>query len=101
DAIKYVYAFGDSYSFVQGTEGYANYSFIGDSFNLAFSPGQLLSDHIIPRNLEYLTGCFGGLPSACSRQLWDFAFAGADISLALLPQHHNFSVQMVDQVKQW
>jgi hypothetical protein len=30
--------------------------------------------------LEYLTGCFGGLPSRCPRKLWDFAFAGADIS---------------------
>lgn len=25
DAIKYVYAFGDSYSFVQGTRGFANF----------------------------------------------------------------------------
>ena len=29
---------------------------------------------------EFLTGCFGGLPSKCApRQLWNFAFAGADI----------------------
>lgn len=25
DAIKFVYAFGDSYSFVQGTRGFANF----------------------------------------------------------------------------
>ncbi|KIJ64511.1 carbohydrate esterase family 16 protein [Hydnomerulius pinastri MD-312] len=109
NTIKYFYIFGDSYSFVQGTEGYANYSFIGDAFNLGFTPSQLLSDQIIPHNTssdgsnwpEFLTGCYSGLPSECPRQLWDFAFAGADISLALLPLHHNFSVQMVDQVKQY
>ncbi|KAH7923816.1 putative lysophospholipase [Leucogyrophana mollusca] len=109
DDINYLYVFGDSYSFVQGTEGYANYSFIGDAFNLAFTPAQLLSDRIVPHNtssdgsnwVEFLTGCYDGFPSFCSRQLWDFAFAGADISLALLPLHHNFSVQLVDQVKQY
>jgi hypothetical protein len=30
--------------------------------------------------IEYLTGCFGGSPFSCPRQLWNFAFAGADIS---------------------
>lgn len=34
--------------------------------------------------IEYLTGCFFGKPSDCSpHQLWDFAFAGADITKAL------------------
>ncbi|GJJ15599.1 hypothetical protein Clacol_009877 [Clathrus columnatus] len=41
-------------------------------------------------------------PSQCqSHQLWNFAFAGADISGDLLPLHHNFTVPLVDQVKQW
>lgn len=32
------------------------------------------------RQIEYLTRCFEGLPSQCAfHQLWDFAFAGADI----------------------
>ncbi|GLB38396.1 putative carbohydrate esterase family 16 protein [Lyophyllum shimeji] len=107
--VKYVYAFGDSYSFVQGTRGYPNFSFIGDAFHLPFTPQQLLTSEIIPRNtssdganwLEYLTGCFGGRPSACPRQLWNFAFAGADIDAALLPRHHSFTVPLVDQVNQW
>ncbi|PPR05408.1 hypothetical protein CVT24_008022 [Panaeolus cyanescens] len=128
---KYVYAFGDSYSFVQGTRGYANFSFIGDMEHLAFTPAQLLSNQIIPKNvhplkaltgylahaeyfecsvqltdlstpqLEFLTGCGTGLPSRCTKQLWDFAFAGADISGKLLPLHHVWTVPLVDQVSQW
>ncbi|KAF9468508.1 hypothetical protein BDZ94DRAFT_1287020 [Collybia nuda] len=109
DAIKYVYAFGDSYSFVQGSRGFANFSFIGDALNFSFTPAELLSNEIVPRNtssegsnwLEYLTGCFGGRPSACPKQLWNFAFAGADIDTALLPPHHNYTIPLVDQVKQW
>jgi len=33
--------------------------------------------------LEFLTGCFQGSPFECSKQLWDFAFAGADIDGSL------------------
>ncbi|KXN88293.1 hypothetical protein AN958_07752 [Leucoagaricus sp. SymC.cos] len=109
DSIKYVYAFGDSYSFVQGTKGFANFSFIGDKLNLAFTPQDLLADEIIPRNtssegsnwLEFLTGCFEGSPLNCPRQLWDFAFAGSDIDGDLLPLHHDFTIPLVDQVSQW
>ncbi|KAF9013238.1 hypothetical protein BDQ17DRAFT_1386831 [Cyathus striatus] len=107
--IKHVYAFGDSYTFVQGTAGHANFSFIGDALDLSFTPHQLLANKIIPRNtssegsnwIEYLTGCFEGSPSICKRQLWNFAFAGADIDGKLLPLHHDFTVPLVDQVKQW
>ncbi|PBK97763.1 hypothetical protein ARMGADRAFT_987678 [Armillaria gallica] len=109
DDVKYVYAFGDSYTFVQGTAGHANFSFIGDAANYSFSPGELLSNEIVPKNtssegsnwLEFLTGCFSGLPAACDKQLWDFAFAGADIDANLLPLHHDFTVPLVDQVEQW
>ncbi|KAF8158099.1 hypothetical protein B0H34DRAFT_845475 [Crassisporium funariophilum] len=109
DQIKYVYAFGDSYSFVQGTHGFANFSFIGDALDLSFTPEQLLANEIIPRNtssegsnwLEFLTGCFEGSPTRCNKQLWDFAFAGSDIDGTLLPLHHNFTIPLVDQVKQW
>ncbi|KAI8986232.1 hypothetical protein BD414DRAFT_488049 [Trametes punicea] len=110
DRTQYVYAFGDSYTFVQGTKGLANFSFIGDAFHFAFTPQDLLQDEIIPKNTssdgsnwtEFLTGCFQGKPSRCSpHQLWNFAFAGADIDRALLPLHHNFTVDLVDEVKQW
>ncbi|KII86761.1 carbohydrate esterase family 16 protein [Plicaturopsis crispa FD-325 SS-3] len=109
DTTKYVYAFGDSYSFVQGTAGLANFSFIGDAFHLGFTPAQLLENEIVPKNtssdgsnwLEFLTGCSFGRPSDCPIQLWDFAFAGADIDASILPLHHNFSVDLVDQVRQW
>ncbi|KAL5524356.1 hypothetical protein ACEPAF_9496 [Sanghuangporus sanghuang] len=110
DNIRHVYAFGDSYTFVQGTHGLANFSFIGDFQNLSFTKEELFSDEIIFRNtssdganwIEFLTGCFRGKPSDCTpRQLWNFAFAGADIDGNLLPSHHPFTIPLVDQVKQW
>ncbi|KAK7056874.1 hypothetical protein VNI00_002591 [Paramarasmius palmivorus] len=126
DSVKYVYAFGDSYTFVQGVSGYPNYSFIGDALDPSFTPEELLSNEIVPKNvhftpstranllltvaqtssegsnwLEFLTGCFEGLPSNCETQLWDFAFAGADIDVAILPRHHDFAIQLVEQVDQW
>jgi len=36
-----------------------------------------------PNWVEYLTGCYEGFPWACKKQLWDFAFAGSDISVEL------------------
>lgn len=77
DRIRYVHAFGDSYSFVQGTEGHANFrrvigearlcailiywsgnSFIGDALNFSFSPQQLLRNEIILKNV-YVHISFG------------------------------------------
>ncbi|OBZ71416.1 hypothetical protein A0H81_08770, partial [Grifola frondosa] len=110
DATRYVYAFGDSYTFVEGTKGLATFSFIGDAFDFSFTPAELLEDEIVPKNtssdgsnwVEFLTGCFEGKPSDCSpHQLWDFAFAGADIDKSLLPLHHNFTIDLVDEVKRW
>ncbi|KAJ3811872.1 hypothetical protein F5876DRAFT_88058 [Lentinula aff. lateritia] len=107
NSTRFVYAFGDSYTFVQGTSGYPNFSFIGDVLNLAFTPQKIFSDDIIPRNaqgsnwIEYLTGCFEGSPTLCEKRLWNFAFAGSDIDAALLPRHHNFTTSLVEQVAQW
>ncbi|OJD34287.1 lysophospholipase a [Diplodia corticola] len=109
-AIKNLLAFGDSYTYVQGTQGHWNYSFISDAFNYTFTPKQLLSSEIVknttssggPNWVEYLTGCYEGLPAHCSgTKLWDFAFAGADISAQYLPLHHNYTVDLDEQVKQW
>jgi len=109
DSVKQVYAFGDSYTFVQGTAGFANFSFIGDALHFSFTPQQLLANQIIPKNtssegsnwVEFLTGCFGGSPLSCEKQLWNFAFAGSDIDAALLPLHHDYTIPLVDQVRQW
>jgi len=107
--VEFVYAFGDSYTFVQGTEGHANFSFIGDAMDFSFTTEQLVEDRIIFKNtssggsnwIEFLTGCLGGRPQDCAVQLWDFAFAGADIDGSLLPLHHPFTVPLVDQVTQF
>lgn len=40
-------AFGDSYTYVQGTYGLQNYSFIGDAFNYSYTPSELLSNTIV------------------------------------------------------
>lgn len=40
-------AFGDSYTFVQGTNGYPGYSFIGDQLNYAYDADTLLTDKIV------------------------------------------------------
>ncbi|KAJ3895479.1 hypothetical protein GG344DRAFT_85942 [Lentinula edodes] len=109
NSTRFVYAFGDSYTFVQGTSGYPNFSFIGDVLDLAFTPQKIFSDDIIPKNtssegsnwVQYLTGCFEGSPTLCEKQLWNFAFAGSDIDAALLPRHHNFTTSLVEQVAQW
>ena len=112
---KYLITFGDSYTYVQGTHGLQNYSFIGDAFDFSYTPPELLSNRIVqnqtataeggPNWVEYLTGCGlkSGLtnPRDCSRQLWDFAFAGADISTEYTPLHHNFTVSLVNQTKQF
>ncbi|TVY49435.1 Acetylesterase [Lachnellula cervina] len=104
-------AFGDSYTYVQGTYGRQNYSFIGDLQNYSFTPEKLLSDEIVqnqtgtsaggPNWVEYLTGCFSGLPSRCTKQLWNFAFAGSDVSTEYTPLHHNYSVSLTNQIAQW
>ncbi|EAU38257.1 conserved hypothetical protein [Aspergillus terreus NIH2624] len=100
DSTKYMLAFGDSYTYIQGTHGHQNYSFIGDQLNFAYDAHTLLSNKIVqnqtgtaeggPNWVEFLTGCGAneGLtsPLSCDRQLWDFVYAGADISHTPPPQ---------------
>ncbi|KAG9721691.1 carbohydrate esterase family 16 protein, partial [Aureobasidium melanogenum] len=112
---KYMIAFGDSYTYVQGTAGRQNSSFIGDHFDFSFTQDELLNNKIVqnqtataeggPNWVEYLTGC--GLkpgltsPLSCKTQLWDFAFGGADISTKYTPRHHNYTVMLEEQVQQF
>ncbi|KAF2764521.1 lysophospholipase A [Teratosphaeria nubilosa] len=113
---KHLITFGDSYTYVQGTSGLQNYSFIGDAQHFSFTPPQLLANRIVqnstataeggPNWVEFLTGC--GLepgltdPQSCDKQLWDFAFAGADVSVRPeTPLHHNYTVSFVQQVEQF
>ncbi|KAH7013365.1 hypothetical protein EDB80DRAFT_774656 [Ilyonectria destructans] len=114
---KHVVAFGDSYTYVQGTNGYPKYSFIGSYLpgDFAFTPERLLENRISqnytsqsaggPNWIEYLTGCAveDGYhsPLDCDVQLWDFAFAGANIAEALLPLHHPYTIPLVNQTQQF
>lgn len=113
---EYSIAFGDSYTYAQGTLGYANSTFIGSNLNFSYTPAQLRADRIVqedvdstanrgPNWIERLTRCgvAPGLtdPQACGVQLWDFAFGGADVSAAYLPLHHAWSVQLVNQTAQF
>ncbi|KAI0148823.1 carbohydrate esterase family 16 protein [Xylariaceae sp. FL1272] len=117
DNTKYLLAFGDSYTYVQGTAGTTNFSFIGNYLpdEFSFTPETLLHDKIVqnftgtaeggPNWVEFLTGC--GLepgetsPRDCDIQLWDFAFGGADVSLEFLAQHHNTTIPLVNQTEQY
>ncbi|KPM43215.1 hypothetical protein AK830_g3312 [Neonectria ditissima] len=114
--VNHSIAFGDSYTFVQGTRGYPKYSFIGDyDNNFSFTAEELLSNQIVqnftgtsadgPNWIEYATGCGldNGLtlPSTCKMQLWDFAFAGADISEKFTPLHHSYTIPLVNQTQQF
>ncbi|KAK2615502.1 hypothetical protein N8I77_002252 [Diaporthe amygdali] len=115
--VKHLIAFGDSYTYVQGVQGHQNYSFIGDYLlgNFAYDAETLLTNQIVqnftgtaeggPNWVEYLTGCGQepGLtsPLSCDLQLWDFAFAGADVSTEFTPLHHNFTVPLVNQTQQF
>ncbi|KAH0287420.1 lysophospholipase A [Aureobasidium namibiae CBS 147.97] len=110
-----IIAFGDSYSYVLGTAGRQNYSFIGDYNRFAFSAQKLLNNKIVqsqtstaeggPNWLEHLTGC--GVnpgttsPLDCNIQLWDFAFAGADIGTQYTPRHKAYTVPLVNQTQQF
>jgi hypothetical protein len=117
---RYLLAFGDSYTYAQGTLGYPNSSFIGSALpgNYSYTPQQVLSSRIIqdpvhavgtanrgPNWIEYLTDCGTRIgltdPQTCRVQLWDFAFGGADVSQEYLPQHHNWSVQLVNQTAEF
>ncbi|KAF1993818.1 carbohydrate esterase family 16 protein [Amniculicola lignicola CBS 123094] len=113
--LKALVAFGDSYTYVQGLLGHTNYTYIGDEFNISFTPQELFSNRIVqnqtgtaeggPNWVEYLTNC--GVepgfhdPRKCKIELWDFAFAGADISTTLTPLHHNFTVSLERQIEQF
>ncbi|KAL4797102.1 hypothetical protein BDV19DRAFT_387639 [Aspergillus venezuelensis] len=115
DATRHILAFGDFYTYIQGTAGHPNYSFIGDEQNYAFDKRTLLGDAIVqnqtgtsasaPNWIEYLTGCGvePGLtyPVKCKRQLWDFAFAGAGVSAEFIPLHHNYTVSFIRQIEQY
>ncbi|CUA66737.1 ABC transporter G family member 9 [Rhizoctonia solani] len=106
---KTVLAFGDSYTFVQGTMGHPGYSFFGDRFNLTITKDVVLKSEIVGNAtssgganwIEMITNCYAGLPAKCPRTLWNFAFAGADIDPAILALHHDYTVDMTEQVDQW
>ncbi|OHE94877.1 hypothetical protein CORC01_09796 [Colletotrichum orchidophilum] len=111
---EYVLTFGDSYIFVQGTEGRWAYSFIGSQLNISFTPEQLLGDRIVPGQntssaggpnwVQELTGCKEGYPRDCEKQLWGFAYAGADISTTLqssVPLHWDHTISYEKQIDQW
>ncbi|KAF2477473.1 lysophospholipase A [Lindgomyces ingoldianus] len=115
DTTDSLIAFGDSYTYVQGTLGHVNSTFIGDLQNLVFTSSQLLSDLIVqnqigtaeggPNWVQYLTQC-GLKPGLtklkeCKVQLWDFAFGGADVSEEFTPLHHNYTVSLEKQVEQF
>lgn len=111
----------DSYTYVQGTLGRTNATFIGDNFNLTFTPEKLFSNRIVLNQtwanqgsaaggsnwVEYLTNCGTqkGLtdPQTCDRQLWSFAYGGANTVSedGFTPAHWNHTVSFEQQIDQF
>ncbi|KAJ4344042.1 hypothetical protein N0V95_006420 [Ascochyta clinopodiicola] len=112
---KSLIAFGDSYTYVQGLQGHPNYTYIGDNFDISFTPSELFSNRIVqnqtstasggPVWTEFITNCGvkAGLtdPRKCDRQLWDFAYAGSNTNTALTPLHWNHTVPLEKQILQF
>lgn len=112
---KSLIAFGDSYTYVQGLKGHPNYTYIGDNFDISFTPAKLFSNRIVqnqtatasggPVWTEWITDCGvkPGLtdPRKCNRQLWDFAYAGSNTNTVLTPLHWNHTVSLERQIEQF
>jgi hypothetical protein len=49
---KALIAFGDSYTYVQGTHGHQNYSFIADQLNFSYDAETLLSNKIMQNQVS-------------------------------------------------
>ncbi|KAJ1304683.1 hypothetical protein OPQ81_005822 [Rhizoctonia solani] len=89
--------------------GHPGYSFFGDRFNLTITKDYVLKNEIVANAtssggsnwIEMITNCYAGLPAKCSRTLWNFAHAGADIDPTILTPHHDYTVDMTEQVGQW
>lgn len=50
--VGYRIAFGDSYTYVQGTRGYVNLTFIGSQLDLSYTPQELLTDLIVQNQVS-------------------------------------------------
>lgn len=112
---KSLIAFGDSYTYVQGLKGHPNYTYIGDNFDISFTPAELFDNRIVqnltatasggPVWTEWITDCATkpGLtdPRTCKKQLWDFAYAGSDTDTVLTPLHWNHTVSLEKQIEQF
>ncbi|QRW08158.1 major facilitator superfamily transporter [Ceratobasidium sp. AG-Ba] len=93
----------------RGTLGHTAYSFWGDRFNATITKAQVQTNEIVANVtssdganwIEMITGCYSGLPAKCPRTLWNFAFAGADIDPGILTLHHNYTIDLTEQVAQW
>ncbi|KAH8548157.1 hypothetical protein BGW37DRAFT_431400 [Umbelopsis sp. PMI_123] len=113
---KVVFAFGDSYTYTQGEYGLTNFSW--NTFQQLDKHGRVIveEDPILlnqvidisrktsaggPNWIEYVTGCYSGLPSKCKHSLYNIAFAGADVDPTKIELHHNFSIDYVTQIDQW
>jgi phospholipase/lecithinase/hemolysin len=113
--VKQVLSFGDSYSFVQGTYGQTNKTFIGSYVKYAYTASQLLNNQIVQNFtgtaegganwLERLTGCAvqngSYSPANCSMALWNFAYSGASVGEQWLPKHTIYTIPLVNQTSRY
>ncbi|KAJ6261499.1 Acetylesterase [Drechslerella dactyloides] len=102
--ITHFLAFGDSYTYVDGTYGRLAYSFIGDAFNTVYTPEELLTNEI-----KLNSTSSGGPNWVNPAQLMQVAVQTTVLYLCgtllspelirhLLSPHHDYTVSLVDQV---
>ncbi|ORZ02419.1 hypothetical protein BCR43DRAFT_430848, partial [Syncephalastrum racemosum] len=101
---EYRFVFGDSYSYTEGQLGTPEFSWSNFTDKASLSNNPILLNKTSadgPNWVEYLTGCYQGLPQHCHPKLYNLAFAGADIDPAKITKHHDFTVSFVEQVEQF
>lgn len=113
--VKQILSFGDSYSFVQGTIGQPNKTFIGSYKQYAYTATQLMNTKIVQNFtgtaegganwLQRLSGCAvqngSYLPANCSVSLWNFAYAGAGVGDQWVPKHTPYTIPLVNQTARY
>ncbi|ORY93881.1 hypothetical protein BCR43DRAFT_526311 [Syncephalastrum racemosum] len=103
NSVDTVFAFGDSYTNVAGKYGDIwtwNY-FTKNSSSLDNPITANLTAASGPVWVQYLTGCYQGLPQKCPQKLWDLAFGGATVDQDLVKPARDFVQDLEHQVQQW
>ncbi|KAI9317161.1 hypothetical protein BX666DRAFT_2027258 [Dichotomocladium elegans] len=98
-----VFSFGDSYTNLIGPKGsvwtWNHFRSKEDVLNAPISLNATTAHG--PNWIEYLTGCYQGLPQDCKPALFDVAYGGATCNSTLIPPAFDHIMDFGHQVQQW